>query len=129
MRIIRNKASAGGSCGIVVTLLVWGPDPANHFLPLGFDLANKLLRCGGLWIVGGAPACQLEHHRQEIEPLGRRFVDHLSGVVGVWTAGQNAASFELLEPCGQDVRRNSFVGGEEFTEVAPAHNDQIPQDE
>ena len=70
MRIIRNKASAGGSCGIVVTLLVRGPDPANHFLPLGFDLANQLLRRGGLWIVSGAPACQLEHHRQEIEPLG-----------------------------------------------------------
>src|SRR6267154_2715711 len=95
--------------------LFFGPAPANpgqKFVFVLSHLPDERLIAGVL--VRRRPEDHFGEDGRETDPFGRQPVDQLSPVRGVLLGGDNSMSFELAQPVGQNVRRDSLVGFQEF---------------
>lgn len=106
-----------------------GPYPRDQRLPIPLQLAHERGGRSGSWIIPGAPADDLEHRRDESQPLLRRRVGLAAMVGRVRDPGDDPGLDEPAEPIRQDVRGDPLVGVEELLEARLSLEDEVAEDQ
>lgn len=81
------------------------------------------------FLVPPRPQHHFGEHRRKINPFWRELVNELSPVRGIAVGSDDSIGLEPAQPVGQYVRRDSFVGPQEFLERPRTEQHHVPDDQ
>jgi hypothetical protein len=82
----------------------------------------------GLFVAAG-PEDHFGKNGREVDAFRGEPVNQLAAIGGVGSRGDDAISFEPPEAVGQNIRCDTFVGGQEFLEGAAAKQHHVANNE
>lgn len=81
------------------------------------------------FLVGGCPKDHFGENRGEIDSLRRELVNQLTPIGWVAFGNDDSMSLQLPQAICQDIRRDSFVGAQEFFEGPGAQEHHVADDQ